>query len=384
MKFLTQDYYEILNVAPGASNEEVKRAYRMVRKSFRPDSMAIHSLYSAEETEAISAKIDEAFQILSDPESSRRYGKYRGSAAVGRNIPRDPDQFFDLVHDLDGSSPIEELANQLAESRRERMATVASIRPKAEPAPEPLPEAAPPPASTAGQLPLKLTRRADEAGPRTLEAVAQVEVFIDSLEVLPGDEARAARPAPAARPAAQADSPRVIRTPSGPHLGRRAIEPTAEPRARVDTTARSLPGAAIEPPVPSQATTLATTPVSAAAPRVSDAPGRRWLRDTVRTRAVGALDIQPLPREELDALEMDCGGVNGEYLRQVRRGTGVALEDIADRTKIGLGMLRAIEADDLDRLPARVYLKGYLNQMCRLLRLPVPQIPERYLHRHGL
>ena len=65
MKFVTQDYYQILNVSPEASGEEVKRAYRTVRQSFRPDSMAVHSLYSQEETETISAKIDEAFQILS-------------------------------------------------------------------------------------------------------------------------------------------------------------------------------------------------------------------------------------------------------------------------------------------------------------------------------
>ena len=30
MKFVTQDYYEILSVSPGATNEEVKRAYRLV------------------------------------------------------------------------------------------------------------------------------------------------------------------------------------------------------------------------------------------------------------------------------------------------------------------------------------------------------------------
>ena len=380
MKFLTQDYYEILNVAPGASNEEVKRAYRTVRKSFRPDSMAIHSLYSAEETEAISAKMDEAFQILSDPESSRRYDKYRRGGAAGQNIPRDPDQFFDLVHDLDGSSPIEELANQLAGARTERLATVASIHPPVE-APVHAPAAAPPQA----QLPLKLTQRTDELAPAAVEAVAQAEVFIDSLEILPiPDQPPAVAPVQAMRTVATTpvDAPPVIRTPSGIHLGPRTVEPSVEPRARVDFTARPLPGAAVEPPT-SQATTLATPPV-AAAPKVPDVPQRSWLRDTIRTRAVGAFEIDPLPREELDALEMDCGGVSGEYLRQVRRGCGVALEDIADRTKIGLGMLRAIEADEVDRLPARVYLKGYLSQMCRLLRLPVPQVPERYLNRHGL
>ena len=120
MKFVTQDYYEILSVSPGASNEEVKRAYRLVRQSFRPDSMAIHSLYSEEETEAISAKIDEAFRILSDPELARRYAKYQRTGRPGHKIPRDPDVFFDLVHDLEGPSPIEQLARQVGRLSEER------------------------------------------------------------------------------------------------------------------------------------------------------------------------------------------------------------------------------------------------------------------------
>ena len=104
----------------------------------------------------------------------------------------------------------------------------------------------------------------------------------------------------------------------------------------------------------------------------------------MKTRAVGPIEVQPLPREEIEALEMDCGGVSGEFLQQVRRTMNISLQDIATRTKIGIGMLRAIEADELDRLPAKVYLKGYLTQICRMLRLPAPQVPEKYLRRHGI
>ena len=87
MKFVTQDYYQILNVSPEANGEEVKRAYRTVRQSFRPDSMAVHSLYSPEETGAISAKIDEAFQILSQPEQAANYRRYRNNGRSGMEIP---------------------------------------------------------------------------------------------------------------------------------------------------------------------------------------------------------------------------------------------------------------------------------------------------------
>jgi len=147
-----------------------------------------------------------------------------------------------------------------------------------------------------------------------------------------------------------------------------------------DATTRALPGADL--PNVGAATTLATTPAVGVARNAE--PGRRWIRDTISTRAVGPLVIEALPTAELEALEMDCGGVTGEFLQQVRRGMEISLQDIADRTKIGISALRYIEADNIDRLPARVYLKGYLNQICRLLHLPTPQIPERYLERHGL
>jgi hypothetical protein len=171
----------------------------------------------------------------------------------------------------------------------------------------------------------------------------------------------------------------MIPTPAGPHLGSRMTESTS-PHARLDATTRHLPGADVR----TAATTLASTPAVQAAPAQAEPGTRRWHRETVRTRAIGALDVKPLPREELEALEVDCGGVNGEFLRQVRRGLEISLQDIADRTKIGIAMLRYIEADEIDRLPARVYLKGYLNQVCRLLRLPTPQVPEKYLAGHGL
>jgi len=401
MKFVTQNYYEIMGVAPGASNEEVKRAYRTVRQSFRPDSMAIHSLYSAEETEAISTKIDEAFRILSDPESARRYEKYHRTGLAGMRVPRDPDEFFDLVHDLDANSPMESLAREVGRLH-------------------PTPAEAPAAGEEKG-TPLQLTERLTDVKQRSLRAVAEAEVFIDSLEVVSLDSDRlsapAAAPAASQAPAAsvQEEAPAMIRTPSGPHLARsrmsdphiprveglhRArpeavqappaeVAPTASPTARAQSTAPA-PGAAVTSPGTRASSAGAwTSPGSPRADLGSPAPkveaqGRSWQRDTVRTRAVGELAVEPLPREELEAIEMDCGGICGTYLQQVRRELDISLEDIASRTKIGLSALRYIEADDISNLPAKVYLKGYLSQICRLLRLPVPETPGRYLQYHGI
>ncbi len=76
MKFVNQNYYEILDVDPDSRDEDIKRAYRAVRRSFDPGSPALHSLYSPEESEAIASKIDEAFKVLNSRDRRRAYDRY--------------------------------------------------------------------------------------------------------------------------------------------------------------------------------------------------------------------------------------------------------------------------------------------------------------------
>ena len=63
----------------------------------------------------------------------------------------------------------------------------------------------------------------------------------------------------------------------------------------------------------------------------------------------------------------------------MRTEQGVELEYISQQTKISKSMLQSIENEELRHLPARVYLKGYLMHISRLLKLPHPQTTEGYL-----
>lgn len=49
-------------------------------------------------------------------------------------------------------------------------------------------------------------------------------------------------------------------------------------------------------------------------------------------------------------------------LRGLRQRRGVSLEDIAERTKISIRFLRAIEAEDFDQLPGGIFTTSYLRQ----------------------
>lgn len=54
-------------------------------------------------------------------------------------------------------------------------------------------------------------------------------------------------------------------------------------------------------------------------------------------------------------------------LSQSRRIKGVSLEEIAERTKISLRFLVAIEAEDFDKLPGGIFNTSYLRQYARAI-----------------
>lgn len=65
------------------------------------------------------------------------------------------------------------------------------------------------------------------------------------------------------------------------------------------------------------------------------------------------------------------GGIEviGARLNQARMTANLALQDIADRTKISLRFLTAIENDDFSVLPGRVYIYGFTRAFARAVGL---------------
>jgi cytoskeletal protein RodZ len=68
----------------------------------------------------------------------------------------------------------------------------------------------------------------------------------------------------------------------------------------------------------------------------------------------------------------------GEYLRNLREERGIALEEIAQRTRIAVSNLEFLEKDRYELLPPRVFVKGFIRSYATELGLDQEDLLARF------
>ncbi len=72
---------------------------------------------------------------------------------------------------------------------------------------------------------------------------------------------------------------------------------------------------------------------------------------------------------------------SGAVLRAVRESQGTGLDQISETTKVGTNYLQYIEEDAFERLPAAVYVRGFVTEFAKYLKLDPQQVSQSYLRR---
>ena len=104
-------------------------------------------------------------------------------------------------------------------------------------------------------------------------------------------------------------------------------------------------------------------------------------RPAVGTRASAGAAVEDRP-DASEAVIDPAAEVTGAFLKKVREIRGLELNDIAQRTKISERYLRALEDEQFADMPAAVYVRGYVTEYARALRLNPQRAAESYLARY--
>ena len=97
--------------------------------------------------------------------------------------------------------------------------------------------------------------------------------------------------------------------------------------------------------------------------------------------------INPTPQasgslllEEQIAQEVEW---HGSLIRRVRETKGISIEEMAANTKISKSNIVAIEEENFAKFPAPVYLRGFVSQISKVLKLPHDRVAAAYIARYN-
>lgn len=77
---MARDYYEVLGVPKGAGTDEIQQAYRKLARKYHPPD--VNKDPTAEDR---FKEVNEAYQVLSDPDTRKRYDRFGDDF---RHVPR--------------------------------------------------------------------------------------------------------------------------------------------------------------------------------------------------------------------------------------------------------------------------------------------------------
>lgn len=82
---------------------------------------------------------------------------------------------------------------------------------------------------------------------------------------------------------------------------------------------------------------------------------------------------------EMDRKIRECSDFSGKFLKEIREYKNVSVDRMAEMTRISKTHIIAIEDENVAKLPAEVYVRGYVYQYAKVLKLNPDQVASSYL-----
>jgi len=181
--FREQNFYELLDVKPHASSQELERSYQRARRFFSSSNVATYALFQPDELNLLRRRIEEAYRVLSDPERRQRYDSemadFQGQV-LSTPPPPAKDAEPEQIPEPEGLKVVEEIVETTPTPEPKQLELEAEAPEEPEPeAPqsqeEPPPEPPPMPVITEGtEITGELLRQVREARGLSLEKIADV------------------------------------------------------------------------------------------------------------------------------------------------------------------------------------------------------------------
>lgn len=82
----------------------------------------------------------------------------------------------------------------------------------------------------------------------------------------------------------------------------------------------------------------------------------------------------------VEAVEMETEW-KGNFIKRIREAYRISIEEMSAITKVSKTYVIAIEEDNYSKLPAPVYVRGFVSQIAKVLKLPNDRVANAYLAR---
>lgn len=313
----TQTLYDVLEVSPDASPNEIRAAYLRAKSAFNKDSLALYSLMDDSDTEELIRQIEDAFSVLSSIEKRRDYDRCHGLLSMHA----EPGSGF-------GGGRVTSIARDLGHSDK-----VISI------------DRVPPMEDTSGEPDLLVAPRTDFSS----ESGSSLESF--------------QRRQAGTGLSSQINSP-MFSNPTGPGPSSTSGYSNGPNKSLGQSAQGTFQGNS------NQTQNRPSPPTS-------------LLRSQIRPAMnVGLPTFDPLVDDTIRQLVEHEKDWKGGLIRQIRELRKVSIEELSEGTKISKSYLLAIEEENMGKLPAPVYLRGFLVQIARTLKIPHEPLVSEYITRY--